>query len=124
MEDDDHADLDDLTRDELAERDGPGHAVATVLDEWLGRLHGITSGQHGAGLFLDLLAAEGYRVERADAPRLENLLAGPPRFGLPTEPVRVTYMSGATDEEIALARLAAIERAVQLLDERGGGTND
>lgn len=56
------ADPDDLTRAQLAERAGPESVVAGVLDDWLMRLHGVTSSAHGVGLFLDLLAAEGYRV--------------------------------------------------------------
>jgi hypothetical protein len=74
MTDDDPEDLDTLTRADLAELDGPAYTVACVLDEWRARLHGITSGQHGAGLFLDLLAAEGWRVTQTDVPSLETLL--------------------------------------------------
>jgi hypothetical protein len=57
-----HEDLDQLTRDQLADLDGPAHAVAAVLDEWNHREHGVTSSSHGVGLFLDLLAAEGLQV--------------------------------------------------------------
>lgn len=68
-------DLDMLTRAELAELPGPARAVADVLDEWTIRRHGIASSHHGAGLFLDLLAAEGWRVEPIDpGPPLDELL--------------------------------------------------
>ena len=60
--DPDGADLDRMTRDQLAELPGPEHAVAQVLDEWNHRSHGLISSSHGVGLFLDLLAVEGYRV--------------------------------------------------------------
>lgn len=60
--DEDVDDLDTLTRADLAERDGPAYTVACVLDDWNRRLHGVISGHHGAGLFLDLLAVEGWRV--------------------------------------------------------------
>jgi hypothetical protein len=64
-------DLDDLTRAQLAELPdlGTALAVANVLDDWLMRLHGIASSAHGVGLFLDLLADEGYRVTKI--PELE-----------------------------------------------------
>lgn len=69
-------DLDDLTRGELAELAHlPAATVADVLDEWLLRAHGITSSAHNVGLFLDLLAADGYRVEPIDpGPPIESLL--------------------------------------------------
>lgn len=70
MADDDPEDIDLLKRSELAELDGPAYTVACVLDDWLHRLHGVTSGSYGAGLFLDLLAAEGWRVEPIDVPPL------------------------------------------------------
>lgn len=56
---DDWDDLDDVRRAELPEMPS---AVAHVLDDWLMRKHGVMSSAHGVGLFLDLLAAEGYRV--------------------------------------------------------------
>lgn len=56
-------DLDTLTRDQLAEFPEPVPDVVHTLDEWLSRQHGITSSHHGVGLFLDLLAERGYRVE-------------------------------------------------------------
>lgn len=67
-------DLDALTRDQLAELDGPAATVADVLDDWIMRRFGKTSSHHGAGLFLELLAAEGYRVEKVNAPELNALL--------------------------------------------------
>jgi len=68
-------DLDDLTREQLAEMDGPARAVADVLDDWVCRRHGILSSHHGVGLFLDLLAAEGWRVTPIDpGPPLDQLL--------------------------------------------------
>jgi hypothetical protein len=71
-------DLDDLTRGQLAELVGPAYTVACVLDDWNHRPHGITSGNHGVGLFLDLLAAEGYRVTAIDpGPPLSGLLPPP-----------------------------------------------
>lgn len=63
-------DLDSLTREQLAELDGPASVVADVLDDWLYRAHGRISGGHNVGLFLDLLAAEGYRVEKIQAPEV------------------------------------------------------
>jgi len=78
MADDDHEDLDVRTRADLAELDGPAYTVACVLDDWNRRLHGITSSHHGAGLFLDLLAAEGWRVEPiGPLPPLSQLLPPP-----------------------------------------------
>lgn len=75
---DEHEDLDRLTRAQLGELDGPAATVADVLDEWLVRLHGVTSSSHGAGLFLDLLAAEGWRVTAIDpGPSLDELLGKP-----------------------------------------------
>jgi len=74
---DDTEDLDTLTRGQLAELPGPAWDVARVLDEWRLRLYGLTSGHHGAGLFLDLLAAEGYRVTPIAVPALDELLPAP-----------------------------------------------
>lgn len=68
-------DLDDLTRAQLAELPGPEAAVAGVLDDWLMRLHGVMSSGHGVGLFLDLLADEGYRV--TEIPKPEVSLSSP-----------------------------------------------
>ena len=71
-------DLDTLSRADLAELSGPAYTVACVLDEWRLRLDGLTSGQHGAGLFLDLLAAEGWRVTPIDpGPPIGELLPPP-----------------------------------------------
>lgn len=71
-------DLDDRTRGELAELPGPAWDVAHILDEWLFRSHGVTSSSHGVGLFLDLLADRGYRVEPiGPTPALSDLLPPP-----------------------------------------------
>lgn len=51
--------LDDLKRDDLPKAP---KAVADVLDDWVARKHGILSSHHGVGLFLDLLADEGYTI--------------------------------------------------------------
>lgn len=70
--------LDTLSRADLAEVGGPAYTVACVLDDWNRQLHGVVSSHHGAGLFLDLLAAEGWRVIPIDpGPSLDELL-GPP----------------------------------------------
>ena len=70
-------DLDDLDRDQLWETglgDMPGH-VANVLDDWLHQCHGVLSSSHNTGTFLDLLAAEGFRVTPIDpGPPIEELL--------------------------------------------------
>lgn len=69
-------DLDTLTRGQLAEWAHMPEIAATadVLDEWLLRAHGVTSSAHNVGLFLDLLAAEGYRVEPIEAPSFEDVM--------------------------------------------------
>jgi hypothetical protein len=77
MSEDEHEDLDALRRSDLAELDGPAYTVACVLDDWNRRLHGVISSDHGAGLFLDLLAAEGWRVEPIVVPTLDQLLPPP-----------------------------------------------
>lgn len=51
--------LDQLRRAELAAEPG---AVADTLDGWLLRAHGIVSGSHNVGLFLDLLADHGLAI--------------------------------------------------------------
>lgn len=67
---------DDLLREQLAEANPMWKAVADTLDEWLMRMHGITSGRHNAGAFLEFLALEGYEVVRfSDMPSIEQLLA-------------------------------------------------
>lgn len=66
--------LDELSRGQLRELDGAPAVVADVLDEWNHRLHGVTSGDHGVGLFLDLLAARGYRVEPIPAIEFADVL--------------------------------------------------
>jgi len=67
-------DLDELTRDQLGEYNDRAAKVADVLDAWLLGAHGRVSSHHNVGLFLDLLAAEGYRVEPIDAPSFASLL--------------------------------------------------
>lgn len=109
VDDDDHPDLDDLTRTELAEREGPGYAVACILDEWKQRLHGLTSSDHGAGLFLDLLAEQGWRVERIDAPV---------RFATSGPPIRVNYLSGVSDDELRQAKESVVAAVVEVLNEQ------
>ncbi len=74
MATDDQPDLDDLTRAQLAETDETAYEVAMALDDWRFAEHGILSSSHGAGHFLELLAARGYRVERIEAPAFEGLL--------------------------------------------------
>jgi len=59
MRSSEHRTLDDLPRGEL---DQANAALAEVLDEWLMRLHGLSSSAHGVGLFLDLLDDAGYKV--------------------------------------------------------------
>lgn len=61
-------DLDLLTRAQLAELPPPVYDVSRVLDEWAWRVHTVTSSHHHAGLFLELLAAEGYRVTAIEVP--------------------------------------------------------
>ncbi|GAA1281433.1 hypothetical protein [Saccharothrix xinjiangensis] len=60
-----HEHLDRLRRAELPE---DARAVADVLDDWRLRVHGLTSGSHNVGLFLDLLADEGYAVLPVEVP--------------------------------------------------------
>ena len=67
-------DLDELTRDQLGEYDDRAAKVADVLDAWLLGAHGRVSTGHNVGLFLDLLAEQGYRVEPIEAPSFESLL--------------------------------------------------
>lgn len=58
-------DLDDLTRAELAELANQPYAdLASTLDEWLSRAHGVHSSHHSVGLFLDLLADRGLSLIR------------------------------------------------------------
>ncbi len=54
-------DLDDLSDDELAELDEKAANVAHVLARWYDER--CCCRHHMVGTFLDLLAAEGYRVE-------------------------------------------------------------
>lgn len=111
--DDDHGNLDDLTRAELAERDGPGHAVATVLDEWSRRMHGVACGRHGAGMFLELLAAAGWRVEGVDTPSFARLRPFPGAAAR----VCVRYMPAVSAQEIERAKAAVLESAREVLSE-------
>lgn len=68
-------DLDDLTRAELWEHDERAAITAEVLDDWLHTQHGVISGAHCVGSFLELLADRGYRVTAIDpGPPLEELL--------------------------------------------------
>lgn len=69
-------DIDTLSRGELREWAHMPELAATadVLDDWLLRAHGVTSSSHNVGLFLDLLAAEGYRVAPIEAPSFASLL--------------------------------------------------
>lgn len=73
----DGEDLDRMTRDQLAELPGPERMVAQVLDDWNRRENGVTSSSHGVGLFLDLLAAEGFCVTPIEEPALSELLPPP-----------------------------------------------
>src|SRR5690242_1799886 len=66
-------DLDNLTREQLPE---DARAVADALDDWVCRRHGILSSHHGAGLFLKLLAEEGYEVRRVGEQRDSLVLLG------------------------------------------------
>ena len=78
-------DLDDLTREQLAEYDPLARAVADTLDEWLYRMHGITAGLHNAGAFLEFLVLRGYQVTAVEpVPSLEELL-GPPDLPVPAQ---------------------------------------
>jgi hypothetical protein len=70
---DDTPDLDRLTRAELADVDADAAAVAAVLDAWLYSEHGVASSHHGAGAFLDELAAAGYRVTPIEAPAFADV---------------------------------------------------
>lgn len=70
-------DLDSLRRDQLGEIDPMHPVLADVLDEWLLRMHGITSGGHYVGAFLEFLAAQGYRVTPIEVPDLADLLPPP-----------------------------------------------
>lgn len=58
----DHSTLDPARRAELSGRPA---ALAGVLDTWLYTQHGVTSGSHGVGVFLDELAAAGMAVDWA-----------------------------------------------------------
>jgi hypothetical protein len=63
-------DLDTLTRAQLGEIDPMHPVLADVLDDWVVRRFGILSSHHGIGLFLDLLAADGYRVTAIEVPEV------------------------------------------------------
>lgn len=64
--------LDDLSEDELAEVDPKASVVASVLGRWYDER--CCCRHHMVGTFLDLLAAEGYRVEPIEAPSFEDVL--------------------------------------------------
>jgi hypothetical protein len=69
----DFEDLDGMTRAQLAELANKPYAdVASALDEWLSRAHGVHSSHHGVGLFLDLLNERGLAVTRDELPPLEE----------------------------------------------------
>lgn len=53
------ADLDSTRRGELT---GTAAALAHTLDDWLFSQHGVTSGAHAVGPFLELAAAYGLAV--------------------------------------------------------------
>lgn len=71
-------DLDDVPRAELGESDPMYPVVARVLDDWLLRCHGAMSSCHYLGTFLELLAADGYRVTAIPTSDIGDLL-GPPK---------------------------------------------
>lgn len=76
MDEPDFDDLDDLTRAQLAELAHlPFADLASALDEWLSRAHGVHSSHHGVGLFLDLLAERGLSVTRDDMPAVVETMA-------------------------------------------------
>ena len=64
-------DLDDLSWDELEEVDPKAFTVARLLHLWAEER--CCSKHHCVGTFLDLLAAEGYRVEPIQAPSFEDI---------------------------------------------------
>lgn len=65
-------DPDALTLAQLAEFDDL-RAVAEALDEW-SRERGTAPSTHGVGLFLELLAARGFRVEPIQVPEFADVL--------------------------------------------------
>lgn len=73
------ADLDDLTRADLPT---DARAVADTLDEWLVRMHGIHSGGHFVGAFLDFLGERGYEVRPAPDPTAHDYLSTACHHGL------------------------------------------
>lgn len=75
-------DLDDEPRAELGERDAMHPVVASALEEWRRYMDGGPSNCHYLGTFLDLLAAEGYRVTPIEASDLANLLPAPKRVAV------------------------------------------
>lgn len=73
-------DLDTVPLRELGEIDPMYPIVANALDEWRTHMRrfGGARDYHGIGLFLELLAAEGYRVTKIDpGPCLDELLTPP-----------------------------------------------
>jgi hypothetical protein len=71
-------DLDRLGRDAVRTMGGAPAALVDVLDEWLLTQHGMTSGAHCVGAFLDLLAAEGYQVTPTPPAEFADLLPPSP----------------------------------------------
>ena len=53
--------LDDLNRADLPVMP---KAVSDTLDEWLWRMHGVMSGGHHVGVFLEWLHGRGYYVAK------------------------------------------------------------
>ena len=70
-DDDLFAELDDLTRDDLAK-------LIDVLGEWTQHHLGISSHPHGVRLFLELLQDRGLDVVRHDTPAPYGLPGTPP----------------------------------------------
>jgi hypothetical protein len=70
-------DLDDEPRAELGEIDAMHPVVAKALEEWRRHMDSGPSNCHYLGTFLDLLAAEGYRVTPIEVPDLAELLSPP-----------------------------------------------
>lgn len=62
-----NAKLDTLTRDQLRDQKFTTAAdLADILDEWLHTEHGVFSGRHNAGHFLNLLYDRGYYLAAVD----------------------------------------------------------
>lgn len=93
-------DLDSLTRDQLGEIDPMHRVLADVLDDWVVRRFGILSGHHGIGLFLELLAAEGYRVVANQKP---YIVEGSPsgEWSVLRTDIAAEYVTSASTREAA-----------------------